>query len=355
MQLNNTKKYTDPIEIVDGRKNPRFMVDDVFVDHVGKIVGPYGAAVYNSLLRHSNKLHISWPSVDLIAKQWNISRPRVIQSIEQLESLNLIRVDRTSGKHNSYYLRDVSEWGITSQCGLPVDQDTSKPDLLVDDQTSKRGLPVKTPNDPEPVNVVYPKVLKDLNTPPPSPPTSKISEKNKRKKIGIDFDAEIEREMGKFKPDVQTAVKSFIAVVASENKTGTISQSRQWSLLCQLSGVSATTSDDIFRAALLEATERNKPNVNYLKEIIKTKSQRQKTFNFKKKDQPVLPDQPASEDLRRVKYAQNWDGTWTRTDHTGSETQITNEEFERIKSRQTEDYKEPAKKIVSGLVDAMSM
>jgi hypothetical protein len=346
------------IEITDCRKNSTYIVNDEFIDYVAKLVGVFGGAVYNSLLRHENKRNKkSWPGIDLISEEWGISRPKVIDGLNKLEELKIIQIERSSGKHNNYFINDVSQWKIpdvaTSQSGLLVDGQTSQCGLLVEDPTSQARLLVDPQKNPEPVNVVDSKVLKESLYSPPAPPKIKQVRKNKRQHIEIDYDTEIEHILSQFKPDLQISVKSFIAVVASENKTGLISQSKQWSLLCQLSGVSTTTNENIFKSALLEAIERKKPNVNYLREIIKTKSQSQ---IFSKQEQKRNPEGSKDEAKQTTSYVQNKNGTWTCKTPDGRETNLTNEELERLKiNRKDETTAEHVHGLISGLADAKSI
>lgn len=344
---------TDTFKVVDCREKGFFIVSNLFVDLAGNLVGPYGCAVYNSLLKHADSEMKCWPSVRLMAQQWKTSKRQVLKALECLEKYNIISVIRGTGNHNTYQIRDPKAWN------LPIKELTGNTVKPVVELTGNTAEPVDelTGNTVEPVPVTqcYPNNTQRINnTSPPTPPAIKIG-KAKREKINIDYDTEIAKELGKLREDIQTAVTSFIDVAASENKTNTISQSRQWSLLCQLVGVSVATNDDVFKAALLESIDRKKPSVNYLKEIIKSKSQRQ-VFGFGKRDPsppPTSRDNPPGE--KRTRYAQNRDGTWTRTNTDGTESVITNDEMETIKKRRTEDSKDSAQTLITRLANAKAM
>jgi len=83
-------KPIEEIEVKDHRRKSFYIADNRIIADAGPIIGVYGGAVYNSLLYHANNERKTWPSVNLIAKEWGISRRAVIQSIQKLESLNII-------------------------------------------------------------------------------------------------------------------------------------------------------------------------------------------------------------------------------------------------------------------------
>jgi hypothetical protein len=156
-----------PIEISDCRRKSFYISDNNLIDLAGPLIGPIGGSVYNSLLRHSDRNGQSFPSIDLIAREWGISKPPVIKAIALLVKHNMVEVIKESGKKNHYKVLDQSLWNIpshknlTSKPRLPVDDETSKPRLPVDDETSKPRLPVDDETSkrrlPLPVNDVYPK------------------------------------------------------------------------------------------------------------------------------------------------------------------------------------------------------
>lgn len=148
--------------------------------------------------------------------------------------------------------------------------------------------------------------------PPPKPP------KPKRVKVSVDYDLEIQKAVEAFSPNIRTAVQAFVAVVASLNKTQKISQARELSLLGELSGVSATTTPDIFRYAILEATDRKKGNTGYIKAIIERKQAEGDDCSS------VMPTEGAPPRAApKLHFYQNKDGTFTRVDPCGDERRVT--------------------------------
>ncbi len=111
--------------------------------------------------------------------------------------------------------------------------------------------------------------LPESELPGDTPPSGKS--KNKRRQPEIDFDAALLHAWEQIPGRLNVHVKAFIANAASENKTGTIAQSRELSLLGELSGVLAACGDEErFMAALIAANGKGVPNVNYVKSVIQT-------------------------------------------------------------------------------------
>ncbi len=95
--------------------------------------------------------------------------------------------------------------------------------------------------------------------------------KSGRVKPGDDCAAEIEKHLSAYDPETRLLVKSFIAAVASLNKTGEMTQGRYLSLLCELSAVSATADKRAFMEALKKGIKANAGTVNYIKAILANK------------------------------------------------------------------------------------
>jgi hypothetical protein len=139
-------KSDNTVEVKDHRKPPFFIVDRAVVDSLGKIIGPFGHAVYTSLLRHANTERQAWSSLDLIAKEWNIGKSSVIRHIEVLEKLHVITIERVEGKHNIYHVNDIEAWKafvpLTSVTETPVVPLTSVTETPVVPLTSVTETPV---------------------------------------------------------------------------------------------------------------------------------------------------------------------------------------------------------------------
>jgi hypothetical protein len=145
-----SKKPSESIEVKDQRRKSFFISDNSFIDEAARLIGPFGGAVYNSLLRHANSEGKAWPSINLIAKEWGISKTLIIRSIRKLSELNMISVDHEDGKHNIYLLLDKTEWIFnTGTCGIPVEPLTGPCETLVELETG----PCETP---PPVHVGHP-------------------------------------------------------------------------------------------------------------------------------------------------------------------------------------------------------
>jgi len=104
-------------KIRDKRNRNWFFMDNEYLNGYAKIFGAIGTAVYVSLCRHANsETQKCFPSMDLISKELNISRPTVIKYIKLFTEYHLI--DVIKGKrnlkqqwsNNEYILLDKSEW-----------------------------------------------------------------------------------------------------------------------------------------------------------------------------------------------------------------------------------------------------
>lgn len=92
----------------------------------------------------------------------------------------------------------------------------------------------------------------------------------KKTKTKIDYEKDILSEKNKFTVS-KKAVENFLTISASRNKTEVITESKQLSLLCQLSVVLTEIQDEkIFNDALLEMTAKNVANINYLRKVIQS-------------------------------------------------------------------------------------
>ena len=98
------------LTIRDQRTEKRFFVDNYFVDNYGPIVGPYGHAVYNVLIRHSRPDgRGSWPSHATIAEKAGCSAAKVKDVLKQFEELGLVVIRarfnaETGGRTSNEYI-----------------------------------------------------------------------------------------------------------------------------------------------------------------------------------------------------------------------------------------------------------
>lgn len=105
----------DKIKLRDLRVKEKYHIDDSYLNGYAGKCGWKATIVYNSLCRHSNKDQFSFPSVDLMAEQHNVSRDTIIDGIKILKVWNIIQVAKIrteSGtfKNNGYTLLDKSQW-----------------------------------------------------------------------------------------------------------------------------------------------------------------------------------------------------------------------------------------------------
>ena len=101
----------DRFEVRDLRVQTRFALDNAFYDEFVPALGPTTSMVYVALVRHANKEHKTWPSLNLIAGLLGLTRKWGGIQLQVLECFNLIRKVRV-GKMctNRYYLVDEKFW-----------------------------------------------------------------------------------------------------------------------------------------------------------------------------------------------------------------------------------------------------
>ena len=79
----------------DARKRCFYIVDNDLIDRYGPVIGAYGVAVYNLIARYAdNNGENAFPSYPTIAKKLGMSRTKVVQTIELLVSLGLIKKEQ---------------------------------------------------------------------------------------------------------------------------------------------------------------------------------------------------------------------------------------------------------------------
>lgn len=90
----------DTLPIRRFRAGQCYFVDDAIIANYGRIVGPYGIAVYSALCYHANLgTQRDWPSHATLAEEIGCGRRTVIRAIKQLKGLGLItKEERPSNK-----------------------------------------------------------------------------------------------------------------------------------------------------------------------------------------------------------------------------------------------------------------
>lgn len=121
MELINIKKQKqrklkididEEIEIRDLR-DKFYMVDDAYMNGWAKKCGIYATGVYHALCRHVGSDQSCFPSITLISDKLHISVIQVKRAIKILEFYKIIKVQRTLGERNKYWLTDKSVWKKT--------------------------------------------------------------------------------------------------------------------------------------------------------------------------------------------------------------------------------------------------
>jgi hypothetical protein len=98
-----------------------FVMDDAYIDHYAKVCGVYASCVYMGLCRYADRASQSCsPSISLIARKLNISTRQVIRVLKILEAYNIIRIERTAGEVNKYWLNDRKHWRPADLCHKPM-------------------------------------------------------------------------------------------------------------------------------------------------------------------------------------------------------------------------------------------
>jgi DNA-binding transcriptional ArsR family regulator len=109
IKLKRKKGVEEEFEVRDLREK-FFMVDDAYLNGWAKKCGVYASAAYFVLCRHVGRDQSCFPSVALIAEKMGISVRQVSYALKVLEAHNIIKVERSAGERNKYWLTNKSEW-----------------------------------------------------------------------------------------------------------------------------------------------------------------------------------------------------------------------------------------------------
>ena len=260
------RKRINPYKLFYGAFLPTWLLQRTEISASAKLV-------YGRPCQFSGNKGYCYPKHDNIAKEIGVSHRSVERHIEELINFGLIEIERE--KHNNLYYFLWHDWMSFK------DSRSDKLSLLKKSRCDKNGrsevtschfsiYKVLKESDQE-NHILSENKFSDAQTLNSSP----IKKTNKRVKPVIDYQTQIDAELKKI-GDVQSLAENFIAVVASRNKTGTIAESRHLSLLCQLGAVLTATGDKgVFKEALLEVIAKGVDNINYLKKVIESKSQKQ--------------------------------------------------------------------------------
>ena len=260
------RKHINPYKLFFGAFIPNWLLQRAEVSAGGKLC-------YARLCQYAGNKGYCYPKHENIAKEIGVSHRSVINYLEELISHALIEIKRE--KHNNLYHFLWHDWMDIkdSRCAKFAHLKKSRYAKFAhqDMQSLHISIYDVLKESVQENHILSENKFSDAQTLDALP----IKKMNKRVKPVIDYQTQIDAELKKF-GDVQNLAENFIAVVASRNKTGTIAESRHLSLLCQLSAVlTATGNKEVFKEALLEVIAKGVDNINYLKKVIESKSQKQ--------------------------------------------------------------------------------
>ena len=90
-----------------GRRANFYITENSFIDYYAREVGPTGIAVYHTLARHANcETRSTWVGTAKVAELLGVEQRTVQRALKKLESLNLVRIIRSSNM-TTYYLVPV--------------------------------------------------------------------------------------------------------------------------------------------------------------------------------------------------------------------------------------------------------
>lgn len=109
----------ETFEVRDLREKDKFVVDDKFLNGYARFLGIYAVGVYVCLCRHADKDQKTYPAINKIAEELDISRNKVIEAIKCLEFWKIIKKKRVGLKlTNRYYLLKKSLWKAINEENL---------------------------------------------------------------------------------------------------------------------------------------------------------------------------------------------------------------------------------------------
>lgn len=115
------KKQT-PIEVRDSREGGFHIIDNIYLNGWARHCGIYATGVYLSLCRHVDISQSCYPTIELIAKEHNISTRTVYRALAELKKYNIIQiekiVDDKNREKNVYNLLNKKLWKTCGKdCG----------------------------------------------------------------------------------------------------------------------------------------------------------------------------------------------------------------------------------------------
>lgn len=132
------------IQVKDNRKRGFFMIDNAIIKDYGSKMGPFGIAVYNVLVMFADRNgENAFPSITTIQNMIGASRPKVIETINHLASVGMIkktiRFKKNGAKTSTLYtITDIADIPLVN---VAYQQNEAEDTTLVNavDYPSKRG------------------------------------------------------------------------------------------------------------------------------------------------------------------------------------------------------------------------
>lgn len=169
-------------KVRDRRKKGWFFMDNEYLNGYAKFFGAVGTAVYVSLCRHAdNETQKCFPSLELISKELNISRPTIIKYIKLFEKYRLVEIIKGKRNikqqwlNNEYILLDKTEW---------IKKESQVKPFNTESQVKPFSNPSKTDNDTQ-VKLFNTKEthIKDTHIKDTHPAIVPIADKQENKQI----------------------------------------------------------------------------------------------------------------------------------------------------------------------------
>jgi hypothetical protein len=98
------------IEVRDSRDGGFHIVDNQYLNGYAKHCGVYATSVYVSLCRHVGFSQTCFPTIQLIAKEHNISERQVYRALGILKEFNIIHIESNPGGKSIYTLTNKKLW-----------------------------------------------------------------------------------------------------------------------------------------------------------------------------------------------------------------------------------------------------
>lgn len=268
--------------IRDERRRNFYVIDNDIIDKYGEKIGVYGIAMYSLIARYANQNGESaFPSYRTITRKLCISRPKAIETINLLVSLNLITKEKRydsagDSTSNLYALVDLGSGKrglLPSNCNLPP----GKPDLPqvvnVAYQGGKRGLP-----DQDVVNKTQ--IYKDDDD-PASPETPQQPDDDCRRRDRNELNDEQPTATAE-QPDNPTSVKEDVALpftrgAPADPAYAAVKSKLQENRFGHIAGATEQIVKDLwskydhawFDDAIVVCLKSSKPTLAYLEGILK--------------------------------------------------------------------------------------